>query len=84
LIGAPEKVLMIYQSIPKSQIEYAEQTEDSIKLGEEYLSQGVVGKTRRTDCRHIALATLVNADILVSWNFKHIVNITKIRGIQRR
>ncbi len=31
-------------------------------------------------CIHIALATIYDADILVSWNFKHIVNISKIRG----
>ena len=80
LKGAPAEVLTFYQSIPKTQIEYVEQTEDSIQLGEEYLNEGVVGKTSRTDCRHIALATLVNADILVSWNFRHIVNITRIRG----
>jgi hypothetical protein len=80
LKGAPEEILTFYHSIPKTQIEYVEQTEDSILLGEEYLNEGVVGKTSRTDCRHIALATLVNADILVSWNFRHIVNITRIRG----
>ena len=70
LNGAPEEVLTFYKSIPEAQIEYVDQTEDSIQLGEEYLNEGVVGKTSRTDCRHIALATLVNADILVSWNFK--------------
>ncbi len=80
LIGAPENVLRFYQSIPKTQIEYVEQNEDSIQLGEMYLTERVVGKTSRADCRHIALATLINADILVSWNFKHIVNITRIRG----
>ena len=80
LQGAPENVIKFYESIPKDQIEYIEQTDDSIQLGEEYLKNGVVGKTSRTDCRHIALATLVNADILVSWNFRHIVNITRIRG----
>ena len=80
LNGAPPEVLELYQSIPRTQIEYVDQTADSIKLGEEYLKEGVVGKTSRTDCRHIALATLVNADILVSWNFKHIVNLTRIRG----
>ena len=29
---------------------------------------------------HIALATINKVDILVSWNFKHIVNIGRIRG----
>ena len=80
LKGAPEEVLTFYQSIPRTQIEYVDQSEDSIQLGDEYINEGVVGKTSRTDCRHIALATLVNADILVSWNFKHIVNIIRIRG----
>lgn len=80
LQGAPDNVIAFFKSIPKGQIEYIDQTEDSILLGEAYLSEGVVGKTSRTDCRHIALATLVNADILVSWNFKHIVNINRIRG----
>jgi hypothetical protein len=80
LQGAPGNVVALFKSIPKKHIDYVDQTEDSIQLGEEYLKEGVVGKTSRTDCRHIALATLVNADILVSWNFKHIVNITRIRG----
>ena len=80
LVGAPLKVIEFYESIPINQIEYVDQTEDSIQLGEAYLNEGVVGKTSRTDCRHIALATLINADILVSWNFKHVVNITRIRG----
>jgi len=32
-----------------------------------------------TDCRHIAIATVNNIGILTSWNFKHIVNLNKIR-----
>ncbi len=74
LQGVPDSVVTFFKSIAKKQIEYVDQTEDLIQLGEEYLNEGVVGKTSRTDCRHIALATLINADILVSWNFKHIVN----------
>jgi len=37
-------------------------------------------KTSFNDCIHIALATMYKVDILVSWNFKHIVNVYKIRG----
>ncbi len=39
-----------------------------------------MGQTSRADCQHIAMATLANADVLISWNFKHIVNLDKIRG----
>src|SRR5271154_4870336 len=80
LKGAPDEVITFYKSVLPTHIEYVQQTEDSIRLGEKYLTEGVVGKTSRLDCRHIALVTLINADILVSWNFKHIVNITRIRG----
>jgi len=80
LDGAPDNVTKFFKSIPEQHIEYVEQTENSIRLGEDYLNEGVVGKASRTDCRHIALATLSNADILISWNFKHIVNIARIRG----
>lgn len=51
-----------------------------MELADSYISEGVVGKTSREDCFHIALATIHKADILVSWNFKHIVNVLRIRG----
>ena len=49
-------------------------------LANEYLNENVVGRTSKEDCLHIATATIFNADILVSWNFKHIGNISRIRG----
>jgi hypothetical protein len=48
-------------------------------LGDTYIAENVVGKTSREDCFHIALATIHKADILVSRNFKHIVNVMRIR-----
>jgi predicted nucleic acid-binding protein len=49
-------------------------------LADEYIKENVVGKTSRDDCIHIATATINNIDFLVSWNFKHIVNVHRIRG----
>jgi len=49
-------------------------------LADEYIKENVVGTTSRDDCVHIATATINNIDILVSWNFKHIVNVERIRG----
>jgi len=49
-------------------------------LAEKYIKEEVVCKTHFNDCLHIAIATIHNVDILVSWNFKHIVNIYRIRG----
>jgi len=57
-----------------------ELTEEAVQLADTYLAEKVVGKTSRVDCFHIALATIHQVDILVSWNFKHIVNVQRIRG----
>ena len=32
------------------------------------------------DAQHIATATICRVDVLVSWNFKHIVNLDRIHG----
>ncbi len=77
---APEKVRNLATALPTTSIEFIDITDPAIELAEHYLKEKVVGKTSRADCIHIALATLNNADILVSWNFNHIVNINRIRG----
>ena len=55
-------------------------TEETVKLADTYISEKVVGKTSLEDCRHIAMATLYKVDVLASWNFKHIVNLDRIKG----
>jgi len=77
---APEKIRNLAQNLPKECLEFVDISDSTTILAEEYLNQNVVGKTSRADCLHIAIATVCNADILVSWNFKHIVNVNRIRG----
>ncbi len=80
LSSAPLKVRELVLSMNKVYLELIDISDEAIELAGKYISEGVVGKTSRADCIHIALATLNNADLLVSWNFKHIVNINRIRG----
>lgn len=80
LENAPEKVKEHFLSLNKHQTEYTEITEEINQLAEEYIKQKVVGETSIDDCRHIACATINKVDYLVSWNFKHIVNVFRIRG----
>jgi predicted nucleic acid-binding protein len=80
LINAPKKVRELLDLIPNENKTRIELTEEAVMLGDTYIAENVVGKTSREDCFHIALATINNADILVSWNFKHIVNVMRIRG----
>ena len=80
LYRAPERVWDFFESFPADCIERVELTDEARVLSEKYISEKVVGKTSRADCQHIAIATINKVDVLVSWNFKHIVNLERIRG----
>ncbi len=80
LYKAPEHIIDFYESISEEIIEKVELTNEVKELAEKYIIEKVVGKTSRADCQHIAMATVCKADVLASWNFKHIVNLEKIRG----
>lgn len=77
---APEFIKELLESIPEEHKEIARLSPEAIELADKYIEAKVVGKTSRADCQHIAIATLANADVLISWNFKHIVNLDRIRG----
>lgn len=79
LEGAPERVKNYLSKIPedkKIQISFSEESEILAQL---YIKEKIVGFASLTDCRHIATATVNNIEIGASWNFKHIVNLNKIR-----
>ncbi len=80
LKNAPKKVKEHFFNLPKEGVERLETSEEVFELAGKYIKEKVVGKTSLDDCRHIAIATLNKVDYLVSWNFKHIVNVFRIRG----
>jgi predicted nucleic acid-binding protein len=77
---APEMIRNLFIELSAGLSTKIELTEEAVQLADSYLAGKVVGKTSRVDCFHIALATIHQVDILVSWNFKHIVNVQRIRG----
>jgi predicted nucleic acid-binding protein len=80
LENAPETIKEHFLSLNKEQTEFVEITEEINQLAEKYILEKVVGETSIDDCRHIACATISKVDYLISWNFKHIVNVFRIRG----
>jgi len=80
LENAPEKVKEHFIKLSSNNIEFIEITEEMDQLANSYVNEKVVGETSIDDCRHIACATIMKVDYLVSWNFKHIVNVFRIRG----
>ena len=80
LVNAPDNVRTFFKSLPIGYLERAVVNDEILTLAKKYIEEKVVGQTSFDDCVHIATATINKADILVSWNFKHIVNVYRIRG----
>jgi len=80
LAGAPDEVRELLNQVPREQQIFVELTDEARQLANKYIDEKVVSRTSKADCQHIAMATLAKADVLVSWNFKHIVNLDRIRG----
>lgn len=80
IASAPAAVRGVIEDIPRECLEFIRQGSESEALAEEYIKQAVVTRRMLVDAQHIALATVARVDVLVSWNFKHIVNLDRIRG----
>jgi len=63
-----------YTELPKS--------DEVLELAAKYLEAKILRQKSFDDCQHIAYSCVYNCDILVSWNFKHMVNIKTISGVK--
>jgi hypothetical protein len=79
LSEAPEKIKNYFKSLPQANLEHVKVTNEVVDLAQLYIKERVVGQSSFNDCIHIALASINKADILLSWNFKHIVNVSDSR-----
>ena len=74
--GAPKKVKENLKTLDYNEFNISD---EMIKLAEKYIEQKIVSEKYYSDALHIAVATVIGVDVLVSWNFKHIVNLDKIK-----
>ena len=77
---APAGVQKVLADIPEACIERLVPDPAVNVLMQAYLDAQIVGPASATDAEHIAAATVARADMIVSWNFKHIVHYEKIEG----
>ena len=75
--SAPARVKEKYLEL-KEIAEIIEPNEAAFTLADRYLIEGGLSKRMRTDCLHIATATVHGISLLTSWNFRDIVNVNKI------
>mgnify|MGYP000865122933 CR=1 FL=1 len=77
---APEQVKTFFKAII-GKLEILKMNFDITELANIYINESVISKNYFDDALHIAFATVYQLDMLVSWNFKHIVNYNRIRMI---
>ncbi|CAN2042450.1 PIN domain-containing protein [Candidatus Magnetomoraceae bacterium gMMP-15] len=74
---APEKVLDFYIRY-ESIAEIIQVTQEALLLQQQYINSGIVTPKSAEDALHVALATVSQCSLIISWNFKHIVHFDKI------
>ena len=78
--GAPEQVREVWKGIPEEFVETVGFNDEAGALAKAYLDAKVIGPASIKDAEHIAISTIAHADMIISWNFKHIVHFEKIAG----
>ena len=59
-----------------------EKDEDAERLASQIIELGILTNKSHDDCLHIAIAVLEACNYIVSWNFKHLVNVKTINGVR--
>lgn len=79
LIKAPTIIRDLPTSIPPEFLEVVSINDEHLNLANNYVKEGILSTKFHADAQHIAIATVLKVDSLVSWNFKHMVNFFRIR-----
>jgi len=79
LKAAPEQI-KVFVSKLMGFVEVVELDAEIEALRDAYMDAGIIGKSSLDDAEHIATASVADVELVVSWNFKHIVHFDKIRG----
>lgn len=77
--GAPVAVRVLHQELLGLSGGVLPVTPAVLTLVAAYEARRILPKKFAADMTHIALATIAEVDAIVSWNFKHIVRLEKIR-----
>jgi len=80
LTKAPQAVQAVWQALPPEAVEVLAIDPETEQLAREYIRAKVLGESSESDALHVASASVAGADLILSWNFRHIVNFSRIRG----
>ena len=79
IADAPKVIRDLFSDLLALKPEMIATTPEALALADAYQQHGILTPKFYADGLHIALATIAEVDLLVSWNFRHIVHFDKIR-----
>ena len=78
LQGAPSQVQRVFKELPADNVVFVPADPEATALAQAYMDANILGKSSLADALHVATATVAGADLILSWNFRHIVNYDRI------
>lgn len=75
---APDWVRRLLEDLPNDDLVEVPVDDEVTALAQAYIDAGILGYSHVADATHVAAATVARADLILSWNFKHIVNYNRI------
>ena len=76
------KQSFLFEKLNEIKYEIIEENDETLSLSEKYLEYGVLKSSSMDDLRHISVATVTECKYIISWNFKHFVNVKTINKVQ--
>ena len=84
---APEHIkIRLLESLRKTEPILLSISPEIRSLSQKYVAEGIIPKKYEDDALHIAAAVVSNLDVIISWNFKHIVKLKtrlEVNGINK-
>lgn len=80
--AAPEDIALKLRDIVKEiSPEELDLDEEARDLADKYIEEGITPEKYRDDALHIAIASANDLDVIISWNFQHIVKLKTKREV---
>ena len=78
LSRAPVQVQDVLRELPSDSLVLVPASTEAKALAQAYLDANIIGSSSVADALHVATASIAEADLILSWNFRHIVNYDRI------
>ena len=83
ILRCPEpKQSILFEHLAEIDYQQIEITNEINSITSQIIKLGILKEKNRDDCLHIATAVANQCDYILSWNFKHMVNVKTIKGVR--